>query len=147
MDGLSPARSADPAEPLSAFSARQLLEMDACTRCGECLRACDSFRVKGNESTAAMGMIRHRRGLLRREHSLFGRLLHRDGTSEVAWQEFQDGLFACTLCGRCEQFCPVGIRTRDLILTNRCWRRATSSGFPMRIGRCGPSTWTNCRTI
>lgn len=120
MAGLS---SIQPAEPRSghrpAFSARQLLEMDACTRCGECLRACDSFRVKGDEGVSLMGMIHRRRRFFRQETSLLRKLLRRDSVSEGAWQEFQEGVFSCTLCGRCQQYCPVGIRTRNLALTMR----------------------------
>jgi heterodisulfide reductase subunit D len=101
------------------FTPRQLLELDACTRCGECLRACDSFRVKGDERVALMGMIRGRRRLFKQEDSFLGKLLHWDGASEEEWQRFQEGVFSCTLCGRCEAFCPVAIRTRDLALTMR----------------------------
>lgn len=120
MAGVIPARWAEPrGYHRGPFTPRQLLELDACTRCGECLRACDSFRVKGDERVALMGMIRGRRRLFKREDSFLGRLLHRDGASEEDWQRFQEGVFSCTLCGRCEAFCPVAIRTRDLALTMR----------------------------
>ena len=101
------------------FSARQLLEMDACTRCGECLRACSSFAVKGEEGAALMGMIRTRRRLFEQDAPSPAKLLRRDGSSADEWARLQEGVFACTLCGRCEEFCPVGIRTRDLALTMR----------------------------
>jgi len=71
---------ADPRE--RPFSARQLLELDACTRCGECLRACDSFRVKGDEGVSLMGMIRRRRQLSREDSSLPRRLFRSKGPSE-----------------------------------------------------------------
>jgi heterodisulfide reductase subunit D len=108
---------ADPRE--RPFTARQLLEMDACTRCGECLRACDSFRVKGDEGVSLMGMIRRRRHLFREDGSLLRRLFRRDGTSDDAWSRYQEGVFDCTLCGRCEIYCPVGIKTRDLAIAMR----------------------------
>jgi heterodisulfide reductase subunit D len=108
---------ADPRE--RPFSARQLLEMDACTRCGECLRACDSFRVKGDEGVSLMGMIRRRRQLFREDGSLLRKLFRRDGASDEAWSRYQGGVFDCTLCGRCEVYCPVSIKTRDLAVAMR----------------------------
>ena len=108
---------ADPRE--RPFTARQLLEMDACTRCGECLRACDSFRVKGDEGVSLMGMIRRRRRLFREDGSLLRKLLRRDGASDEAWSRYREGVFDCTLCGRCEVYCPVNIKTRDLAIAMR----------------------------
>jgi len=103
------------------FTIRQLLELDACTRCGECLRACAPFRVKGDEGVSLMGMIRRRRQLFREDVSLLRKLFHRDGhdVSEEAWSRYQQGVFDCTLCGRCEVYCPVDIRTRDLAIAMR----------------------------
>src|SRR3990172_7981408 len=101
------------------FTARQLLEFDACTRCGECLRACESFAAKGDEGAALMGMISGRRRLFRRQNPWLGKLLHRDGTPAERWRRFQEGVFSCPWCGRCQEFCPVGIRTRDLALAMR----------------------------
>jgi heterodisulfide reductase subunit D len=135
MSGQAPV---GPATPESGdcvpFTPRQLLELDACTRCGECLRACDSFRVKGDEGVALMGMIRGRRRLFERENSFLGKLLHRNGSSEDAWREFQDGVFSCTLCGRCTAFCPVGIRTRDLALTMRQELASARCMMPKNLG-------------
>ncbi len=101
------------------FSALQLLEMDACTRCGECLRACSSFAITGEERSAPLGMIRLRRGLFDRQDTLQSKVLHGDGDSAERWARYQEGVFSCTLCGRCEEFCPVGIKTKELALTMR----------------------------
>jgi heterodisulfide reductase subunit D len=91
------------------FSSLQMLELDACTRCGECLRSCSSFRITGNEGASIMGMIRGQKALF-----------EANGTSgPEAWAAFQQGVFSCTLCGRCEPACPAGIRTRDLAISMR----------------------------
>ncbi|HLE02507.1 MAG TPA: (Fe-S)-binding protein, partial [Dehalococcoidia bacterium] len=111
------------------------MELDACTRCGECLRACDSFRVKGDEGVALMGMIRRRRRLFQQENGFLGKLLRRDGASEEAWQQFQEGVFSCTLCGRCQQYCPVGIKTRDLAIVMRQELAAARCLMPKNLGR------------
>ena len=113
----SPPLFADPRQ--RPFSPRQLLELDACTRCGECLRACDSFRVKDDEGVSLMGMIRRRRRLFHEDGSLLRRLFRRGDASEEEWLRYQEGVFACTLCGRCQSYCPVSIRTRDLAIPMR----------------------------
>src|SRR3990172_12132193 len=103
MASVIPIRQADVSADRGFFTARQLLELDACTRCGECLRACDSFRVKGDEGVSLMGMIRRRRQLFRkdadgdprsaRSGSLLRKLFRRDGSSDEAWSRYQEGVF------------------------------------------------------
>jgi heterodisulfide reductase subunit D len=135
MAGLIPVRQAEPlADHREFFSARQLLELDACTRCGECLRACDSFGVKGDESVALMGMIQRRRRLFKQENSFLRRLLRRDGASEEDWRRFQEGVFSCTLCGRCQEYCPVDIKTRELALTMRQELATARCMMPKNLG-------------
>jgi heterodisulfide reductase subunit D len=135
MSGETPVSPAVPGAGYRVpFTPRQLLELDACTRCGECLRACDSFRVKGDEGVALMGMIRQRRTIFKQDNSLLRKLLHRNGSSEDAWDKFQEGVFSCTLCGRCAAFCPVGIRTRDLALTMRQELATARCTMPKNLG-------------
>jgi len=124
---------ADPRE--RPFSGRQLLELDACTRCGECLRACDSFRVKGDEGVSLMGMIRRRRRIFHEDGSLLRKLFHREGASEEAWLRYQEGVFDCTLCGRCEVYCPVGIKTRDLAIAMRQELATARCMLPQNLDR------------
>jgi heterodisulfide reductase subunit D len=124
---------ADPRE--RPFTARQLLEMDACTRCGECLRACESFRVKGDEGVSLLGMIRRRREFFRQDGSLLRKLFRRDGASEADWPHYQEGVFDCTLCGRCEAYCPVGIKTRDLAIAMRQELATARCMLPKNLGR------------
>lgn len=127
-------RAAPAVAGAASFTASQLLELDACVRCGECLRVCDSFRVTGDEGAAVMGMIQRRRRLFGSEGSLLRRLL-RGRDQAAAWEKFQQGVFYCTLCGRCQQVCPVSIRTRDLALA---MRQELSSGrclLPKNLGQ------------
>lgn len=115
------------------FTAQQLLELDACTRCGRCIEACGSFRATGDEGTAIMGMIQRRRRLFRSEGSLLERLFGpRDPAA--AWDQYQRSLFNCTLCGRCQQVCPVGIRTRDLALSMRQELASSRCMMPKNLG-------------
>jgi heterodisulfide reductase subunit D len=66
-----------------------------------------------------MGMIRRRRQFFREDGSLLRRLFRREDPDRSGWRRYQEGVFACTLCGRCQAYCPVGIKTRDLAIAMR----------------------------
>lgn len=91
---------------LPTFTVRQLLELDACTRCGECLRWCEAY--DGSAMTAPSLRLQATRRLLRTEIS------SRRHQDEGAIVELATGLFRCTLCARCRQACPVGINPMRL---------------------------------
>lgn len=75
-----------------------------CIRCGACMNACPVYRVAGGLSYGSpyMGPI--------------GAIL-----SPLLWPEgkFSDLPKASSLCGRCSEVCPVGIRLDDLLLELR----------------------------
>jgi heterodisulfide reductase subunit D len=39
--------------------------------------------------------------------------------SPEEWQDYADSVFRCTLCGKCEEVCPVGINLKDIWLSVR----------------------------
>jgi heterodisulfide reductase subunit D len=102
-----------------AFTIGQMMEFDACVGCGECLRACSSYYVKQDEAATLVGMIRQGRSLFASPGPLSGLVGNGSAVSEAAWGRFQTGVFACTLCGRCQEVCPIGIKTRSLAMTMR----------------------------
>lgn len=106
-------------DSLIPFGPRQRLELDACTRCGECVRICESYAVTGDTGSVLMGMIQRRRDFHRREHGLLGRLFGWNRSVDDEWQAYMEGVFSCTLCGRCVEVCPVNIDTRTLALAMR----------------------------
>lgn len=106
-------------EDLIPFSPRQRLELDACTRCGECVRVCESYAVTGDIGSVLMGMIQRRRNFLRRENGVLGRWMGWNQPTEDEWRAYMEGVFACTLCGRCVEVCPVNIDTRTLAMAMR----------------------------
>lgn len=100
------------------LGSRQLLELQACVRCGACLSACSSYALRGDDRVSLAGMIRERRFFGEGSGPLSG-YLRADAAPTARWEQFRDGLFSCTLCGRCEAVCPVGIKTRALAMTLR----------------------------
>jgi len=132
---------------LNSFSIMQLIELDACTRCGQCVPWCPTFVETDDHLVHPLGkiarekeMIRGRFGWLSRcsviARSVLGdeaipksvrRLLPlplhfvqgqgRNDNGGLA--DFAKGVYRCTLCARCAVVCPVGLRTRDLWLAMR----------------------------
>ncbi|MBI4316891.1 MAG: (Fe-S)-binding protein [Chloroflexi bacterium] len=103
------------------FTVKQLVELDACTRCGECVKWCQAYREKGDELTAPSVKVRELKALLKGEHGipLLSRLLGGRKMTLEQLADFAAGAYRCTLCARCVAVCPVGISLRDLWLSTR----------------------------
>lgn len=88
---------------------RQLIEIDACVQCGECLVWCPVYAQDPRESICSRGKLKSLRKLLVKTPG--------EGTLE----EFLDGLYECSACGQCHVVCPVRINTHEL------WEQARES--------------------
>jgi heterodisulfide reductase subunit D len=95
------------------LTSRQVLEIDACTQCGECLKHCPVQDVTGNPTVSPPEKIRMFREFIRETEGL--RALF--GSSEIEEKKLEDftrAVYECTTCGACGQNCPVGIFTQRL---------------------------------
>ncbi len=103
------------------FSFRQLLELDACTRCGECVKWCPTFAEKQelDEITPLRKIERFRSNLRAQALGPLGRLFGYRRATEEMLQIFSTGTYDCTLCGRCAVVCPVNIQTRPMWIAMR----------------------------
>ncbi|HXX81084.1 MAG TPA: (Fe-S)-binding protein, partial [Thermodesulfovibrionales bacterium] len=81
---------------------RQLIELGACARCGECQVWCPVYAQDKRECTTARGKLSSLRRLV--EESL----------PEDEKREFLEGLYECSACGQCHIVCPVRINTPEL---------------------------------
>jgi heterodisulfide reductase subunit D len=103
---------------LSRFSCQQLLELDACTRCGECVASCPVYNPTGRETITPRGKIQTFRDFVQRQHGPRSILGPRPIAGE-ALAGLSDENYSCTLCGRCNAVCPVKINTRSLWVSLR----------------------------
>lgn len=98
----------------SRFDFSQLMQMDACTRCGQCQKGCDAFTGEDNTSP------RQRLNLYRRwlkSQRLPRPLAALVGGRRLKAEEVESltqGVFRCTMCARCRELCPVKIDTLRL---------------------------------
>ena len=103
------------------FAFRQLLELDACTRCGECVKWCPTFAEKQelDEITPLRKIERIRSSLRAQTLGPLARLFGYQRATEGMLQSFSTGTYDCTLCGRCAVVCPVNIQTRSMWIAMR----------------------------
>jgi heterodisulfide reductase subunit D len=92
----------------------QILELDACTQCGECLRHCPVQDVTGNTRISPPEKIRMFREFIRKSQGLKALLFGPGEADRRLLEDFTRAVYECTTCGACGQNCPVGIFTQRL---------------------------------
>ncbi|HXX58970.1 MAG TPA: (Fe-S)-binding protein [Thermodesulfovibrionales bacterium] len=81
---------------------RQLIELEACARCGECQVWCPVYAQDKRECITARGKLDSLRRLVK------------DRLPEKERSDFLNGLYECSACGQCHVVCPVRINTPEL---------------------------------
>lgn len=117
--------------PIHDLDMKRLIELEACTRCGECLSWCpvydqdpreniiprrkviDFLRIAKSQQGFLAGILKSDKvadGLKTVLRSLFGfkEITHED------IEEFVKNLYECSTCGQCEVVCPAHIDTVNL---------------------------------
>ena len=96
------------------YSIRQLLQIQACTKCQACVDVCPavagSFDGKLSAAyrlEALARMVKARTGFWRKLGFV------KEPTAEEL-RAFSDTVFRCTLCGNCRQVCPAGLDLTQL---------------------------------
>lgn len=116
------------------LSPRQLLELDACTQCGECLKHCPVQDVTGNPAISPPEKIRLFREFLRTSDGLKARLFGSGAPDQRLLQDFVKAVYECTTCGACGQNCPAGI------FTQRLWPTLRAEMVRRGLGPLGPQS-------
>ncbi len=105
----------------TGLTRRQLIELNACTRCGECSLWCPVYAQDEREDITARGKLDSLRRFV-------------DGKLPKAKRnDFIQALYECSACGQCHIVCPVRIKTHEL------WEQArlslVSAGIPQPEGQ------------
>jgi heterodisulfide reductase subunit D len=101
------------------YSVRQLMEMEACTSCRVCADVCPALSASQQGELSAIYRMKGLKGILRGRTGLLRKLLGKKEPTEEELRHFSETVFRCTLCGNCQEVCPVGIRLKDLWLSLR----------------------------
>ncbi len=111
------------------FTWKQLLDLEACTRCGRCQDACPAhFSGKAlNPKQVIIDLKQHLYDVYPRLASLKPAEKRRDLAGEVLTDEV---VWDCTTCRACQQACPVYIEHVDKIIDLRRNLAMEKSRFP-----------------
>jgi len=103
----------------SKYRPLDLLKMEACTNCSICTDVCPVVAATKDGKLSGAYRISELRKFLRSKVSLFRRFFGYKNPTPEELKAFSDTIFKCTLCGRCDAFCPSGISLRELWLSLR----------------------------
>ena len=117
--------------PLHSLKMKQLIELDACTRCGECLTWCPVYDQDAKEAIIPrrkvidfLKIAKAQQGFLAKImrnpkisaplKSMLGRILRYQTIGKTEIDDFVQNLYECSTCGQCEVVCPAHIETVTL---------------------------------
>ena len=101
------------------YSVRQLLEIESCTNCQICADVCPAVTASSDGELSAVYRMKGLKEILKSRTGLLRKLFRKKGPTEVEWEHLSDTVFRCTLCGNCQEICPVGISLKDLWISLR----------------------------
>jgi heterodisulfide reductase subunit D len=113
---------------VGALDAKRLLQLDACTRCGECLSWCPVYDQDPREDILPrkkaadfLRIIKSQHGLAARIagegkglRGFIARLMGRRPIGEEEIAAFANNLYQCSTCGQCQIVCPANLDTVNL---------------------------------
>lgn len=97
------------------FTAVQLMELDACSRCGECVDWCPTYDASGHRpGLAPRDKILRWRNYINQSYGLRAMLFGPKAIPEEDIEEFKNDVYGCTTCGICATVCESAINTVEL---------------------------------
>jgi heterodisulfide reductase subunit D len=116
--------------PVSALEAGRLVQLEACTRCGECLNWCPVYDQDARQDILPRRKAQDFLRIIRGQHGLLAKLAgggeagglrrrlarllgHRPAGAEEI-RRFAASLYECSTCGQCQVVCPANLDTVNL---------------------------------
>jgi heterodisulfide reductase subunit D len=104
---------------LDKFTTKQLAEIDACTRCGNCLDLCTAYAGSQDVSISPKKKMEKLKKAVDQQYGIFAGIFGKKEISKKDIEALQKAAFECTMCSRCEVNCHIGIKLQDLWLKLR----------------------------
>lgn len=105
--------------PNRNFDFRQLLSLEACTNCQMCADVCPAVRASGEGELSSVYRLGELKKIVRARSGWFKRFFGGKEPTPEQWDTFAQTVFRCTLCGNCQEVCPVGIDLKEIWLSLR----------------------------
>lgn len=97
------------------LTAVQLMEIDSCTRCGECVQWCPTYDASGKKpGLAPRDKILRWQEYMKKSYGLRARLFGPKQVPEEEIEQFKEDVYGCTTCAMCATVCESGINTVEL---------------------------------
>jgi Fe-S oxidoreductase/nitrate reductase gamma subunit len=124
---------------IDEFTWKQLLDLDACTRCGRCQDHCPAYLTEKplSPKTLILDLKNHMHSRAPQilEAKSSGRQLEQ--TSAIVSSIIkEDVLWACTTCRSCMEHCPVYVEHVDKVVDMRRYQVLMESRFPEELTAC-----------
>jgi len=100
-----------------AFS--EIISIEACSSCSLCADVCPAVLATDDGQLAGFYRLHQLKKLQRSRSGWWSRLFKKNRMTDEELSHFSETVFKCTLCGNCQQVCPVGIRMMDIWVSLR----------------------------
>jgi heterodisulfide reductase subunit D len=80
---------------------------------------CPAVNASQEGKLSALYRMKGLKQILKGRTSLLHKLLGKKELSPEEWKAYSETVYRCTLCGNCQEVCPVGIHLKDLWLSLR----------------------------
>ncbi|UCE54224.1 MAG: (Fe-S)-binding protein [Desulfobacterales bacterium] len=101
------------------YCIREIFQMEACTNCCLCADVCPAVSATQDGQLSGVYRLDELRKIMRSRSWLFRRFFGKKQPTNEQLKQFSETVYRCTLCGRCQETCPLGIMLRDLWLSLR----------------------------
>jgi Fe-S oxidoreductase len=119
---------------IEEFSWKQLMDLDACTRCGRCQDRCPAYLTDKPLSPKQLIIDLKNHFHLRGPEILYPKKAdNKEAPPLVEGVIQEDILWACTTCRNCMEHCPVYIEHVDKIIDMRRYQVLMESKFPEEL--------------
>ncbi len=117
--------------PLEKLDMVRILQLDACTRCGECLNWCPVYDQDQREGIVPRTKVRDFYRIIKGQHGLIARIIRNrfavepmkrilrglfrvPRVTDEMVKAFAANLYECSTCGQCQVVCPANIDTVNI---------------------------------
>lgn len=118
------------------YKVPEIISLEACSSCSLCADVCPAVAAAGDGQLSGFYRLHELKRLQRSRSGIWSRLFRKYRVSEEELKQFGETVFKCTLCGNCEQVCPVGIRLKDIWLSLR-EDLVHSDAYPKKVDMIG----------
>jgi len=96
------------------YRIKDLMAMEACTNCRLCAEVCPAVSASRDGQLSGVYRLYELKKICRGRAGFLKGLFRKTIPSDDRLKQYGETVYKCTLCGNCQEVCPVGICLRDL---------------------------------